>query len=146
MCSGNRSVVCEDDPKAPCATLSSFGLCTHLQYNPDSEDIKFCPKTCNLCDKYCEYVLRTVPPATVSPPTFSKTTQRTTIPGVTGSVPITTQYPTLSPTSSQSQGLQCPSCDMNLTCVGYQTCSPEEVCMILPNPGSKFLTHCSMVI
>uniref|UniRef100_K1QQ77 Uncharacterized protein n=1 Tax=Magallana gigas TaxID=29159 RepID=K1QQ77_MAGGI len=51
VCSGNTSIVCEDDPLAHCATLLSVGFCQKLQYNPDGEDVKFCPKTCNLCDK-----------------------------------------------------------------------------------------------
>nr|XP_034303253.1 mucin-5AC isoform X5 [Crassostrea gigas] len=67
VCSGNTSIVCEDDPLAHCATLLSVGLCQKLQYNPDREDIKFCPKTCNLCDKYCEYVLKPKQPPTTTP-------------------------------------------------------------------------------
>nr|XP_011416531.2 mucin-5AC isoform X2 [Crassostrea gigas] len=105
VCSGNTSIVCEDDPLAHCATLLSVGLCQKLQYNPDREDIKFCPKTCNLCDKYCEYVLKPKQPPTTTPaPTHQMTTNATTIKPLTTTNKASTTSPTANITTNTTAG------------------------------------------
>eukprot|EP00105_Crassostrea_gigas_P039834 XP_019923982.1 PREDICTED: uncharacterized protein LOC105330995 [Crassostrea gigas] len=132
VCSGNTSIVCEDDPLAHCATLLSVGFCQKLQYNPDGEDVKFCPKTCNLCDKYCEYVL---------PPTTTPTATPTTTPAPT--MHITTAMTT---TTLQTSGKPCPFCDANINCVWNQTCADSETCMVraVLESGFQFSVHCTL--
>ncbi|XP_052719576.1 uncharacterized protein LOC128191514 [Crassostrea angulata] len=132
VCSGNTSIVCEDDPLAHCATLLSVGFCQKLQYNPDGEDVKFCPKTCNLCDKYCEYVL---------PPTTTPTATPTTTPAPT--MHVTTAMTT---TTHQTPGKPCPFCDANINCVWNQTCADSETCMVraVLESGFQFSVHCTL--